>query len=141
MKKIILTLLLAGTLAAGAFAQCDQKIVINSSKTEHRDEKGELTRTVDENAEVQIDKANFTVAINGEQRISGNVKSITCDWKTPFKEGKSVIKATASNQNGDEKDVTITIEGKDGKVYLNFDIADEPGDKVRITADKFEAKS
>ena len=46
----------------------------------------------------------------------------------------------ASNENGEEKDVTITIEGKDGKVNLYFQIEGEPGDKVRITADKFEAK-
>ncbi len=138
MKKSVLTLFCVAALTAVSVAQCDTKIVFNSSKTDHLVENGTLTRSVDETALVEIDKANVNVSINGEQKIIGNIKSTTCNWTVPFKEGKTVIKAT-TDRNGEEKTFTMTLEGKGGKVTLYFEMEGEPGDKVRVMADKFEA--
>jgi predicted amino acid dehydrogenase len=52
------------------------------------------------------------------------VKSDTCDWKTLFKEGKSVIKATFTRDGEDPKNATITIEGKNGKISFLVEIAE-----------------
>ena len=140
MKKIILTLSLLIGLSAVTFAQCDKTIVLNSSKTNHLDESGAITRTEDETAEIVIDKSAVNIAVNGEHKITANIKSNTCNWTTPFKEGKSVIKAVA-DMNGEDHNVTITIEGKDGKVTLLFELEEQPGDKIKVAIDKFVEKA
>jgi Holliday junction resolvase len=70
--------------------------------------------------------------------MTGKIKSDTCNWKVAYKEGKTVLKAVISNENGDDKNVTITIIGKDGKVTLLFEMEGEGDDRIRVTADKFE---
>jgi len=140
MKKIILTLSLLIGLSAVTFAQCDKTIVFNSSKTNHMDETGTITRTDDETAEVVIDKSAINIAVNGDHKITANIKSNTCNWTVPFKEGKSVIKAVA-DMNGEDRNLTITIEGKDGKVTLLFEMEEQPGDRIKVIADKFVEKA
>ena len=139
MKKIIITLSLLIGLSAVTFAQCDKTVVLTSSKTNHMDETGAITRTEDETAEIAIDKSAVNIAVNGEHKITANIKSNTCNWTVPFKEGKSVIKAVA-DMNGEDRNLTITIEGKDGKVTLLFDMAEEPGDRIKVSIDKFVEK-
>jgi len=39
---------------------------------------------------------------------------------------------------GTDMHVTITIEGKAGKVTLTFEAEEMPGRKIRVVADKFE---
>ncbi|MCR8559667.1 VCBS domain-containing protein [Mucilaginibacter sp. BJC16-A38] len=141
MKKIILTLSILIGLSAATFAQCDKSVVLSSSKTEHLDEAGAITRTVDENATIELSKTMLDITVNDRKIFSGNVKDNTCNWTTPFKVGKSVVHATVTNDDGAEKQVTITIEGKDGKVTLFFEMEGEPGDKVRVYIDKFTEKA
>lgn len=138
MKTIItiLAILLAGN--AITFAQCGKKTILSTSKTEHLDANGGLKKTDDEKALVEIAPLNITITVNNEHKMSGLIKSQTCDWKIPFKEGKTLIKATLADEGGDEKNVTITIEGKDGKVTLLFELDEMPDDRIRVVADKFE---
>src|SRR5271165_683649 len=116
---IILSLLIAGS--AASFAQCGKKIVLTTSKTEHLDASGAVQRTDDEKAVVQIGKSDITITVNDEHKMTGTIKSDDCNWNVPFKEGKTIIKAAISSEQGEEKNVTITIEGKDGKVTLLFE--------------------
>jgi len=142
MKTIALALsmLIAGT--AVSFAQCEKKLLLNSSKTEHLNATGELQRTDDETAVIELTKTDLNVSINGgEHKISGKIKSETCDWKVPFKEGKTVIKAMVTDEQGEDKNVTITIEGKDGKVTLLFELEGMPDDRIRVWIDKFVEKT
>jgi hypothetical protein len=141
MKTIALafSLLLAGT--AVSFAQCEKSLVLNSSKTEHLNAAGEVQRTDDETAMIELSKTDLNVSVNGEHKITGKIKSETCDWKVPFKEGKTIIKATVSNEEGEDKNVTLTIEGKDGKVTLLFEVEGMPDDRIRVGIDKFAEKT
>jgi len=140
MKKIILTLSLLIGISAVTFAQCDKTVVLTSSKTNHMDESGTITRTDDETAQIEIDKSAVNISVNGDHKVTANIKSNTCNWTVPFKEGKTVIKAVADH-NGEDKSITITIEGKDGKVTLLFEMEDEPGDRIKVGADKFAEKA
>ena len=139
MKKItlILAFLVAGT--AITFAQCGQKFTITTSKTEHLDSSGNITRTVDEKATVVIGKTDLNINVNDEHKMTGSIKSDSCNWPVAYKEGKTVIKAVISGDNGDDRNVTITITGKDGKVTLLFETAEEPDDRIRVTVDSFVA--
>jgi hypothetical protein len=140
MKKIILTISILVAVSAACLAQCDKSVVLNSSKTEHLDGSGTITRTVDETAEVEISKTNVDIAINGEHKIAGTIKSNKCNWTVPYKEGKTII-TCATERDGEEKNFTLTIEGKDGKVTLFFEMDGEPNDKVRVAVNKFTEKS
>ncbi|BAU55575.1 hypothetical protein [Mucilaginibacter gotjawali] len=138
MKTIalILSLLLAG--ATGSFAQCGKKFTITTSKTEHMDSSGNITRTDDEKAVVVIGKTDINISVNDDHKMSGTIKADTCNWPVAYKEGKTVVKAVITTQNGEDKNVTITITGKDGKVSLLFEVEGEPDDRIRVAADKFE---
>jgi hypothetical protein len=138
MKTIILflSLLIAGSTIC--FAQCDKKVIFTTSKTEHLDPSGAVTRTDDEKAVVEIGKAALTITVNDEHKMTGPIKSNDCNWGVPFKSGKTVIKATLTDDSGSDKNVTITIEGKDGKVTLLFEMEGMPDDRIRVNADKFE---
>jgi len=141
MKKIafILVLLLAGT--AVSHAQCGKKFKITTSKTEHLDASGNLTRTDDEKAVVVISKTEVNITVteaNDQHAMTGVIKSDTCNWPVAYKEGKTVLKVVISGDNGQDRDVTITIIGKDGKVTLLFESEGEENDRIRVTADKFE---
>ncbi len=139
MKTIalILSLLVAGSTAG--FAQCGKKFTINTIKTDHLDSKGNITRTdAEEKAVVVVSATEINITVNEDHKMSGPIKSNDCNWTVPFKEGKSVIKTVITGDNGDAKNVTITITGKDGKVNLLFEAEDEPDDRISVTVAKFE---
>jgi hypothetical protein len=141
MKTIILILSLLIAGSAISYAQCGKKFTITTSKTEHLDSKGNITHTDDEKAMVVIGKTDLNITVNtanDEHKMTGTIKTDTCNWPVAFKEGKSVIKAVINNENGEDKNVTITITGKDGKVTLLFEMEGEADDRIRVTADKFE---
>ena len=142
MKTIILSLLLLAAGSTVCFAQCDKKVSLSSSKSEHLDASGNVEGSKDEKTTVVIGKTDLTVSItsdDGDQKMTGPVKSRTCDWKVPFKEGKLVVTTTLSDQSGgNEKDFTITIEGKDGKITLTAETPAMPDKKIRLLSDKFE---
>ena len=138
MKTIILFLYLLIAGSTICFAQCDKKVIFTTSKTEHLDPSGAVTRTDDEKAVVEIGKSDLTITVNGEHKMAGPIKSNTCNWSVPFKNGKTVLKATLTDDSGSDKNVTITIEGKDGKVTLLFEMEGMPDDRIRVNADKFE---
>lgn len=142
MKKLFFggLLLVAGTTAT--YAQCDKKVVVTSSKTEHLGADSSVIRTDDETDTVEFDKTTLNVTIHNaerDQKLKGTVNSYTCDWSSPFKEGKTVLKATLTNENGESRGLTITVTGKGGKVSFLADVEGED-EKVRLVVDKFEEK-
>jgi hypothetical protein len=141
MKTITLIFSLLVVGCTMSFAQCEKNLVLTSSKTEHMNANGEVQRTDDETAKIELSKTAVNVSVNDEHKITGIIKSQTCDWKVPFKEGKTVIKAVVTNDQGEERNVTITIEGKEGKVTLLFEMDDMPDDRILVGIDKFAEKS
>jgi hypothetical protein len=133
---LIIALLIAGCTAS--FAQCGKKVVLTTANTEHLNASGAVERTVDEKAIVEINKSDLAINVNDEHKLTGKIKSDTCNWKVPYKEGKSVIKATVTDEQGTDREVTITIEGKDGKITLLFETDGMPDDTIRVTVVKFD---
>ncbi|HTD99654.1 MAG TPA: hypothetical protein VK668_10210 [Mucilaginibacter sp.] len=142
MKSIILALILLVAGSTVSLAQCDKKITLSSSKTQHLDGSGVLQNTEDEQVVIDITKSDIiVVAENGNHKMTGKIKSLTCNWKVPFKEGKTVIGTTLNDDNGDSKDFTITIEGKEGKVTLLAESPQMEDRKIKLALDKFEEKN
>jgi len=144
MRSILITLVLLAAGSTISLAQCDKKVALTSSKTQHLDEKGQLKHADDEKVVVEISKTDVTVSINndgGEHKLSGKVVSDTCDWKVPFKEGSTKLHVALYNDNGESRDYTFTITGKDGKVTFTAWSKDEADDTIKLDIDKFEEKS
>ena len=143
MKKILFSILALTGLAAAAGAQCNGPIQIASSKTYFLNASYEVQGSRDEQVIVTITKTNVTIVPNGKQEdaMTGTIKDMQCDWKVPFKEGKTVIKSELVDPSGDVKDATITIEGKDGKITLTAEAKERPDQKLRLEVSKFEQKT
>jgi len=136
-------LLIAGLLlAAGhiAHSQCDKKILLTSSKTDHLGADSGVQRSVDENTVIEFDHSTISVAPGDNPKMTGKVNTVTCNWSTPYKVGRTQMKVTLTNPQGETKDLTITIENKAGKIVLLAVLDDEPEKKIRLVADKFEEK-
>jgi hypothetical protein len=137
---IALFLLVAGSTMS--FAQCDKKVSLSSSKTQHLDGSGTLQETVDEQTTIELGKSDIVVVTdNGNQKLTGAVKINACDWKVPYKDGKTIVATTLKGDDGDSKDFTITIEGKDGKVTLLAESPSMPDRKIKLDIEKFEEKN
>ena len=122
-----------------AIAQCDKNVVVNGSKTEYLDSAGVVERTVDENSTVDIKGKEIIITAGSDENVMrGPIKTILCEWKVPFKEGKTVI-TTDLTRNGapEARATTITIEGKDGKLFLVARSAQFPNRLIRLNIDHF----
>ncbi len=139
MKRQILTLLFIAAAGYSSFAQCDKKNTLTSSVTEYLNNNGEVQRTKDENTTVVFDSKQISITPE-DHTMDGTISEIKCDWKTPYKEGKTVIKALFSGENGQSMNGTITIEGKDGKLFLSAAFEEMPETKIRIMINSFEEK-
>ncbi|MES1214455.1 MAG: hypothetical protein ABUT20_02970 [Bacteroidota bacterium] len=137
MKKMMLAFVAFTIFGAISYGQCDKNVIFTSSKTEYLDSNLTLQRSVDEKTVIEISKTGVTIT-PGTNKMSGTIKSSSCKWTVPFKVGKSVIKAPIKDPSGDVKNVTLTFEGKDGKVTLLVEIEDDANKKIRVVADSFE---
>jgi hypothetical protein len=138
MKKQIFTLLLIA-ITGTSYAQCDKRVFLTAKATEYLDANNVLQKTVDEITTVEFDTKTISI-MPGEHHLEGTINSVSCDWKTPFKEGKTVIKGSIANPMGDLMTCTITIEGKEGKQTFVFEAEETPDKKIRLVLDKFEEK-
>jgi hypothetical protein len=145
MKKIISGLFLLVILAPATeslYAQCNITSVFTSSKTLYLDSTNTVLRTQDENTTIEINKTEIIISPGNEngRTMKGVFISNACNWKVPFKEGKSVIKTVIADPGDEPGAVTIVIEGKAGVVSLTLFIDKEPNKRIKVVADKFEEK-
>ncbi len=139
MKKQILTFLLVALAGFTSYAQCNKKINLSANSTEYLSGTGEVQKTDAQLTTIVYDSKEISI-MAGDNAMDGTVNSITCDWKTAFKEGKTIIKATISNPNGQNMNLILTIEGKDGKNMMMAVFEEMPDLKIRMPVDKFEEK-
>ena len=138
LMTVFLPLLVA---VAGSYAQCDQKVVISGSKTEYLKADSSVQRTVDEHTDIEFDKTTIKITAGDDHIMNGTIRSYDCNWQTPFKEGKSVLKITITEEDGKAHNITLTIKGKDGKINFLVEVDEDANKKIRLTVDKFEAKA
>jgi len=138
MKHLLLAILF---LAAGyfGFGQCGTKVVLTSSQTQHLGADRSIQRTEDEKTVIEFDKSTITIS-PGDNHMTGKVDSTTCNWSTPYKVGKTRLKVTITNDQGETMSATITIEGRDGRIVLLAELDNMPDDRIQLIADKFEEK-
>jgi hypothetical protein len=139
MKNFLLLALLFVSISG--FAQCNLDLSLTSPKTEYFDGTGALQRTVDEISTIEITQKQVLINPGNNGNIMTlNITSITCDWPSPYKEGKSVIKAEAEIEPGNTRHTTLTIEGVGGQVTFTMEIAEMPDRIIRAPIDSFKEK-
>jgi len=139
MKQfLVATLLLTASLAG--YGQCGKKTILSASKTDHLIADSSVERSADGTVTVEFDKTTFNVNPPNEGPLTGKVDSFACNWPTPYKVGKTRIKVTLTDANGETEHLTVTIEGKAGKVILYATGDDHPDKTIRLIADTFEEK-
>lgn len=139
MKQFLVAAILL-TAATAGYGQCEKKTVLSASKTDHLAADSSVQQSEDGAVTIEFDKTTFNVTPQNEGQLTGKVDSFTCNWPTPYKEGKSRMKVTLTNPQGEIQHFTVTIEGKAGKVTLYAVMDDNPDVKIRLIADKFEEK-
>jgi len=121
MKKIFL---LAAFLITGYFAmsQCENHVTWTASKGEMIDENGNVMDTKVGKIVIETSRTSFSLIFddNEMEALRGNVKEVTCEWKTPYKTGKTTFKSSISGGN-ETRDGEVTIEGKDDKITILLD--------------------
>ena len=142
MKQILLAglvLLCCTVFNISINAQCGKNLVLTSSKTEYLDTAGAVRRTVDEKTRIDITPKSITISPASDHAMTGEILSATCVWKTAFQEGKSEFKTRFEDQ-GESKSITITLEGKNGKLSFLAVFDDAPDKRIRVWLDGFEEK-
>jgi len=123
------------------FAQCGKDVVLTSSKTEYLNAEGAVQRTVEEDCVIKVSKSAVTISPSGHDKMTGSITSTACEWKQPFKEGKTTLEAQFKDEKGEESKATITIEGKDGKITCLMKEKEKPDRIIRVAIVKFEEQT
>lgn len=140
MKKLLLLSAMLLTTAI-SYGQCDQAVVLKSSKTEYVNRSGVVERSVDEYSTVEITKTQVFITPGSGDPMNGTIKSVSsCQWTTPYQEGKSVLKADFTNPEGGIMHGTMTIEGMGGKLSFTMEVEEIPDLKIRISLISFMEK-
>jgi hypothetical protein len=138
MRHLLLVALFL-TVGYFGFGQCGTRVVLTSSQTQHLGADSSVQRTDDEKMVIEFDKSTITIS-PGDHHMTGKVDSITCNWTTPYKVGKTRLKVTIIDGQGETQRATLTIEGRDGRIVLLGEVDTMPGERIRLVADKFEEK-
>lgn len=137
MKTLILAFSLLMAHSAMSFAQCGKKVKLTGSKTTYLNGNGIEQRSVDEKSVILVNPSEVIINVDNQQKMACTIKSATCKWTVPFKEGKTVIKAVAGKGQGESKNVTLTIQGKKGKVTFLFEMEDRPDNIISVAVNNF----
>ena len=144
MKKIFFLVVAVLTFGLIAVAQCDKKVTWTASKGEFVDASGNVEQTMNEKIVVEMDKKSIVLKHGDKEddALTGEIKELTCEWKVPYKNGKTGFKSQLAEPNGDMKNAAITIEGIEGKIIITVDVTDPSGSgdnkKIKIYVDSYK---
>ena len=140
MKRFILMVLVVFIISNYCNAQCDKKVVWTSVKEEFLDANGEVEQAHEDSVTIETSNAGIVVNHNNipEDELKGTISDIKCDWKEPYKNGKTIIKTNIAEANGEISEGSLTIEGKDGEIVILLEIH---GKQVKIYIAKYEEKN
>ena len=142
MKKMLLSfavLLLAGT---AAIAQCDKNVVYYSDKQEMISPEGDVIDNKTDILSIEFTKEIITVSVADKPgALTATIKETTCQWKDIYKEGKAIYKATFKKPDTEETtEGSMTVEAKEGKLYILVELERLEGKKIKIAVNKYEEK-
>jgi len=121
-----------------ANSQCDKKIKWSGAKGEMYNTDGGLLDTKHDSIFLETDNQKISLRFQSDDKdLAGTITEKTCEWKQPFKNGRSVYHAIVNIEGVDSK-ATFTLDGKDQKIILTVEIEERKGVKFVIYFDKYE---
>src|SRR4030095_6990102 len=94
MKAILISFILFAT-SLQAISQCDKKVTWYASKGDMLDVSGNVLDTKVDSIFFETDPQKITLRFKADQKtLEGTVTEKTCEWKEPFRNGKTVYHAT-----------------------------------------------
>ena len=137
MKTILISFILF-TVGLQAISQCDKKVTWYGSRGDMVDASGSVLDTKIDSIFLETDPQKIMLRFKSDQNmLEGTVKEKSCDWKEPFRNGKTVYHANVSI-DGNPSNATFTLEARDGKITLSVDIEIRQGRKFIIYIDRYE---
>ena len=137
MKAILISFILLIT-SVQAISQCEKKVTWYASKGDMCDTNGTVLDTKIDSITLETDPQKITLRFKSDEKgLEGTVKEKTCDWKEPFKNGKTVYHATVSIE-GRPSSAVFTVEAREGKITLSLVIEAREGKKFIIYIDRYE---
>ncbi len=138
MKQKLISLFIGIAINTCCYCQCDTKIVLSSTGAEILNKQNEvIIKDTERITKIKYDTKKIEIITENNTRL-GAIDSIYCNWKIPFKEGKTYIKGRLSFENGEVWVTTLTITGKDGKLTLLADMDHPDANRMLFVLDKFE---
>jgi len=134
MKKLACAFVALVAFTTIASAQCEKKVLWSAPKADFVDENGSVQDTKNVNVAIYTSKKSIRITHDDDltDSLYGAIKEFTCDWKQPFKNGKSIIKADLQEKNGEYVNSTITIEATDSKILITISMIAPDGRKMII---------
>lgn len=136
--KAILGIFILFVTSLQAVSQCDKKVTWYASKGDMFDASGTRLDSREDSIFLETDPQKITLRFKSDQNaLEGTVKEKTCDWKEPFKNGKTVYHASVTI-DGRTTNAIFTIEARDDKITLSLDIEEMKDKKFLIYIDRYE---
>lgn len=137
MKAILLSFLLFATCSQ-AISQCDKKVTWFASKGDMLGANGDVLDTKIDSIFLETEPQKIMLRFKSDQNtLEGTVNEKTCEWKEPFRNGKTVYHATVTIEGGTSNAIFI-VEAKDGKITLLLTIDARAERKFLIYIDRYE---
>jgi len=140
MKKTTALLLIGCAFGTAAFAQCDKKILYTSVKQDWLNSKYEVQKSDQDKVTVEISKTSVVLTHNDDPNdvMKGGIKNMNCNWTELYKNGKTTIEAELTEGSNDVHQANLTIEGKDGVMFILIELQDHPDMKIKAYVDKYQ---
>ena len=144
MKKMMLSgavVLLTFTAAIAQSTPCDKKVVYHSERQEMLGTDGQVVDSKSDIVDIEVSKEGISVTVNDKGvQLTATIKEVTCEWKTPYQEGKATYTASFAKGNGETSEGTAVVEAKEGKITVVFAIAAMDGKKFRAVVSSYKEK-
>ena len=136
MKKFLVMALIGSMIGIATNGQCQRKVIWTSERTEFLDASGKVQDVRTQPTKIETTPGHVTVTTEDDV-FEGDIKGLTCEWKVPFKNGRTSFSTLMAKSNGESRNVSITIEGKDGKIDIIVEVDKMDGKKMRILVDNY----
>ena len=137
MKTILFFVMLVVT-GIQANSQCDKKVSWYATKGEMYNTNGDLLDTKQDSIFFDTDPQKISLRFKlDDKALEGTITEKNCDWKEPFRNGKTVYHA-AVFVDGVSSNATFTVEAKDGKITLSLVMEARKERKFLIYIDSFK---
>ena len=136
--KFILAVVMLVVSGMQANSQCDKKVTWYAVKGEMYDANGGLLDTKSDSIFLVTEPQKVSLRFKSDEKeLEGTVTQKKCDWKEPYKNGKTVYNTTVL-LDGVSSSAVFTVEAKNGKIILTLEIDARGGRKFVIYLDSYK---